>query len=79
MKKQTKSDTTKKVRVGNKNNMSALKPGGEVATRRVDSIKKANPQLGRVIGKPGVGSGGMATYGAAASDAIKAGLSKKKK
>lgn len=56
---------------------------GEVSTRRVDSIKKANPALGKVIGKPYKGSGGMDSYGPDASDAIKKGLSpspsKKKK
>jgi len=60
-------------------NYSVLKQGGQVPTRRVDSIKKANPALGRVIGKPSKGSGGMKTYGDDASDAIKAGLKGKKK
>lgn len=49
---------------------------GQVATSRVDSMKRANPALGRVIGKPGTGSGGRATYGPDQSDAIKAGLAK---
>jgi len=60
-------------------NYSVLKAGGQVPTRKIDSMKRANPNLGRVIGKPSTGSGGMKTYGDNASDAIKAGLKGKRK
>jgi len=61
-----------------KKDSTSVTRSGEVATRRIDSMKKANPMLGKAIGKPYTGSGGKKTYGADASDAIKAGLKKKK-
>lgn len=50
---------------------------GEVPTRRIDSIKKANPGAGKLIGGGYKGSGGMTTYGRDQSDVIKAALKKK--
>lgn len=61
-----------------KRDSTSVTKSGEVATRRIDSMRKVNPSLGRAIGKPYVGSGGKKTYGPDASDAIKAGLKKKK-
>jgi hypothetical protein len=58
---------------------SSLKSHGQVATRRIDSIRKANPAMGRAIGKPYKGSGGMDTYGDDASDKIRASLKGGKK
>jgi hypothetical protein len=69
MAKQIKRDTTAK--------QSALKNGGQVPTKRIDSIRKANPAMGKAIGKPYKGSGGMDTYGNDASDKIKVALRKK--
>ena len=56
---------------------TSVTKSGEVPTRRIDSLKKANPALGKVIGNGYKGSGGKTTYGDDASDAIKAGLKKK--
>jgi hypothetical protein len=47
---------------------------GPVATRRIDSIKRANPALGRVIGKGSKDRYGNTTYGDDSTDAIRAGL-----
>lgn len=64
----------KEVKISAKSPKSTLKSGGDVPTRRIDSLKRANPALGKVIGKGSKGSGGMTTYGDDASDAIKKGL-----
>lgn len=69
MAKQIKRDSTVK--------QSVLKNAGQVPTKRIDSIRKANPAMGRAIGKPYKGSGGMDTYGNDASDKIKGALRKK--
>lgn len=57
---------------------TSVTKSGEVPTRRIDSLKRANPQLGRVIGKGSQVPGQKVRYGDASSDAIKAGLAKKK-
>ncbi len=57
---------------------SVLKTGGTVPTRKIDSIRQANPKLGASIGKPYKGSGGMDTYGDDASDKIKRALKPKR-
>lgn len=62
MAKKNPTDTTR---------YSALKTGGKIPTRKIDSVKKANPFMGKAIGKPYKGSGGMDTYGDDASDVIK--------
>lgn len=53
-----------------------LYPKGEVENSKVDSIKKANPKLGRLIGSPNKGLG-KAQYGASESDLIKKALKRK--
>jgi hypothetical protein len=60
-----------------KSDPKSVTKSGEVPTRKIDSMRRANPALGRAIGKPGKGSGGMDTYGPEASDWIKKGLKKK--
>ena len=50
---------------------------GEVPARKVDSLKRAG--YAKAIGSGYKGSGGKTTYGDDASDAIKAGLSRKKR
>ena len=44
---------------------------GEVSKRKIDSVRKANPAAGRLIGKGSKDSGGMTRYGPEASDVIK--------
>ena len=77
MAKKQKATQLKEVKITAKRpkaNTSVLSGGGEVKSAKVDSMKKANPALGKVIGSGYKGSGGKTTYGADASDAIKAGL-----
>jgi len=72
-----KQDTTKKKAVNMQNsNGKSVTRFGEVANSRIDSMKKANPALGKAIGEGYKNSGGGKSYGYAASDAIKAGLKK---
>ena len=54
-----------------KSNPQSVTRSGQVATSKIDSIKKANPAAGRLIGKGYKGSGGMTTYGDDSSDVIK--------
>lgn len=51
---------------------------GKVPTRQVDSIKKVNPALGKLIGSGGK-QYGTTRYGENASDAIRTGLKGNKK
>lgn len=61
-----------------KKQMVATK-SGQIPAARVDSLKRANPTLARYIGSATKRTpGDMGRYGDAASDAIKAGLKKKK-
>lgn len=74
MAKKKDSIKLKEVKITAKSPKSVLKSGGEVSTRRIDSIKRANPAAARAIGKGFKGSGGMTTYGDDASDVIKSQL-----
>ncbi len=58
---------------------SILNTGATVPTRKIDSVRKANPKVGGMIGKPYKGSGGMDTYGPDASDKIRAVIKTKPK
>lgn len=64
-----KGDTTK---------YSILKSGAQVPTRKIDSIKKANPAAGKMIGSGGK-QYGATRYGEQASDVIKGALKRKNK
>ena len=69
-----KKDTLKAVNIRStpvKSPQSVLKGGKQIPTRKIDSVRKANPAMGNAIGKPYKGSGGMDSYGADASDKIK--------
>lgn len=55
-----------------------LYPKGEVANKSLDSLRSANPKLGKLIGKPAVKNGEQGQYGASQSDLIKSALKKKK-
>lgn len=72
-----KKSTTRVIK-GDTTNFSVLKSGAQVPTRKIDSIKKANPTLGKAIGKASKDKYGNNWYGDVASDAIKSGLKGKK-
>lgn len=67
-----------KIKIKIKKDSTSVTRFGEVPTKKIDSMNKANPKLGRAIGIPYIGTGGKKTYGPDASDAIKSGLSPRK-
>lgn len=59
--------------------VTRLYPSGSVSNKSLDSIRSANPKLGKMIGKPISKSGELAQYGTSQSDLIKSALKPKKK
>ena len=66
-------------RLGKASTTTRLYPKGEVKNKSLDSIRSANPSLGRAIGKPFAKAGQQAQYGANQSDLIKQAIKPKKK
>ena len=74
-----KQDTTKKKAVNMQNsNGKSVTRFGEVATSRIDSMKKSSSGMAKAIVDGYKNSGGGTSYNSASSDAIKAGLSASK-
>lgn len=56
-----------------------LYPKGEVKNTQIDSIRRANPSLGRAIGQPSRKPGQQAQFGTNQSDLIKQAIKPRKK
>lgn len=64
-------------RLAKPSGVTGLYPKGSVKNSQLDSIRKANPALGRKIGKPIANS--QDRYGSSQSDLIKSAIKPKKK
>lgn len=67
-------------RLGKASTSTRLYPRGEVSNAKLDSVRKANPSLGKAIGQPvKANKYTSAQFGANQSDLIKSAIKPKKK